>query len=480
MPRTTHTLRLTYIVAALCALAMLWLVDHSYERLIDTNTVRHEIDTARSFVDAQMSGLVLAESSQRGYMLTGDPQFLSTYEQSVRRIQEQLAAIDAPVWHYLAGTDDMTVFHQLLAQRLDELSLAIRLRAEGKIEAADFAATADTGTQQMLELRRRGARLIDHTQTLIEARDAQYARLMKLSRLTFLVCVLAVLSAFVVFVQQRQSMRQAETRQRQQLEQARDALESEVNERTRDLAELASYLQDAVEKERAHLARELHDELGALMTAAKLDVARLKSKLPTETPDLATRLNHLNQVLNDAIALKRRIMKSLHPSSLANLGLTPSLEILTREFSQNAGVQVQVSLTPVDLDADRALTTYRVVQEALTNAGRHAQATEVTVQLTHRGDRLEILVADNGCGFDPARLSRSSHGLAGMRHRLRAIGGGLRIESALGEGTRVIAFVPIPASHEVATAPLSAASRDFAVSAQRSMMTAPISTGQPQ
>lgn len=192
------------------------------------------------------------------------------------------------------------------------------------------------------------------------------------------------------------------------------------------------------------------------MTAAKLDVARLKSKIPVEMEDLAKRLGHLNQMLNDAIALKRRIMKSLHPSALVNLGLIPALEILTREFSQNSGARVQVSLTPVDLDADRALTTYRVVQEALTNIGRHAQASHVTVQLTHRGDRLEILVADNGGGFDPTRLSRSSHGLAGMRHRLLATGGELQIESALGRGTRVIAFVPMTKSLQTTVASLSA------------------------
>lgn len=456
MPRTTRSLRLTYIVAALCALAMLWLVDHSYERLIDTNTARQEIETAQTFIEAQIHDLVLAESSQRGYMLTGDPQFLGTYERAARRIRGQLEAANEPVWLYVRGIDDTTAFHRLLAQRLDELTLAIRLRGEGKFEAAEFAATAGTAVQQMHELRERGARLISYTQTLIEARDAEYAQLMKVSRVTFFVGVLTVLFAFVLYMRQRQSMREDEARQRQQLAEARDTLESQVKERTRDLTELASYLQDAVEKERAHLARELHDELGAIMTAAKLDVARLKSKIPVEMEDLAKRLGHLNQMLNDAIALKRRIMKSLHPSALVNLGLIPALEILTREFSQNSGARVQVSLTPVDLDADRALTTYRVVQEALTNIGRHAQASHVTVQLTHRGDRLEILVADNGGGFDPTRLSRSSHGLAGMRHRLLATGGELQIESALGRGTRVIAFVPMTKSLQATVASLSA------------------------
>jgi hypothetical protein len=91
------------------------------------------------------------------------------------------------------------------------------------------------------------------------------------------------------------------------------------------------------EEERGHLARELHDELGALLTAAKLDVARLKSRLGDQPPEVGQRLQHLTETLNSGIALKRRIIEDLRPSSLSNLGLTASLEILAREFSERSG-----------------------------------------------------------------------------------------------------------------------------------------------
>jgi len=106
-----------------------------------------------------------------------------------------------------------------------------------------------------------------------------------------------------------------------------------VRDRTTSLANLATYLQQVREDERGHLARELHDELGSLLTAAKLDVARLKSRLGDQAPEALQRLQHLTETLNRGIALKRRIVEDLRPSSLSNLGLLPSLEILTREFS---------------------------------------------------------------------------------------------------------------------------------------------------
>ena len=111
-----------------------------------------------------------------------------------------------------------------------------------------------------------------------------------------------------------------------------------MRERTASLAELATHLQDVRETERGYLARELHDELGSLLTAAKLDVARLKSRL-ADTPDAAQRLQHLTELLNSGIALKRRIIEDLRPSSLSNLGLVASLEILGREFGDASGMR---------------------------------------------------------------------------------------------------------------------------------------------
>jgi signal transduction histidine kinase len=202
-------------------------------------------------------------------------------------------------------------------------------------------------------------------------------------------------------------------------------------------------LQNVREEERGHLARELHDELGALLTAAKLDVARLKSRLgPQAAPEIAQRLQHLTEALNSGIALKRRIIEDLRPSSLSNLGLTASLEILAREFSERSGIDVTTGLEPVELDEARQLTVYRVVQESLTNVGKYAQARQVEISLHNYGNHVEVDIKDDGKGFDPQRTKASTHGLAGMRHRVEAAGGRLAVTSAPGGGTRISAVLP--------------------------------------
>jgi signal transduction histidine kinase len=196
------------------------------------------------------------------------------------------------------------------------------------------------------------------------------------------------------------------------------------------------------EEERGHLARELHDELGALLTAAKLDVARLKSKLGTQAPEFAQRLQHLTETLNSGIALKRRIIEDLRPSSLFNLGLTASLEILAREFAERSGIDVATNLEPVELDDSSQLTVYRLVQESLTNVGKYAQAEQVDISVRNQSGQIEVVIKDNGKGFELADVRTATHGLAGMKHRVEAAGGRLGVESAPGEGTRISALLP--------------------------------------
>lgn len=214
------------------------------------------------------------------------------------------------------------------------------------------------------------------------------------------------------------------------------------HQRSVRLAELAAHLQRAREQERAHLARELHDELGAILTAAKLDVASLGSRLGAMAPDIARRLKHLVDTLNSGIALKSRIVKGLCPSSLANLGLVAALEILARDFGLGAGIAVSVTLEDVTLDAPTQLAIYRLVQECLTNIGKYAGANEAQIVLVDCKQDAMVAVLDNGSGFDLAGVDLSHHGLEGMRHRVETCGGRLTITSAPGKGTRVMAMLP--------------------------------------
>lgn len=205
---------------------------------------------------------------------------------------------------------------------------------------------------------------------------------------------------------------------------------------------LATYLQQMRDQERGDLARELHDELGSLLTGAKLEVASLKLRLDGASADIQARLKHLGETINSGIAFSRRVVEGLHPSSLKQLGLRASLDILAREFGATTGIAMTTELEDANLDEAAQLTVYRVAQESLNNTSKYAQATEARIVMLDCGGDVVVTVRDNGVGFEPAAVGTSSHGLAGMRHRVGACGGQLTVSSATGRGTLLVAVFP--------------------------------------
>lgn len=262
-------------------------------------------------------------------------------------------------------------------------------------------------------------------------------------------------------------------------------LTTEVLQRTRQLTELTHHLQTAREDERARLARDLHDELGALLTSAKLDTARLRSRLlagiETASPvaeDSLERLAHLTSTLDTVIALKRRITEDLRPSSLDHLGLAVTLQILSREFGERAGVQVHLALTDVPLSPTAETAAYRIVQEAVTNISKYAQATQVWISLGRQGDCVLLTVRDNGLGFDTASPRAQRYGLVGMRFRAEAEHGRVRVHSAPGRGTRIILTLPPSRApvHGLGSSHRSPLLHSHALSAAQSAPVTPLAT----
>ena len=160
------------------------------------------------------------------------------------------------------------------------------------------------------------------------------------------------------------------------------------------------------------------------------------------TPEAADRLTHLNQTLNSGIALKRRIIEDLRPSSLSNLGLVAALEIQAREFADRSGLRVDASLAEVSLKASSELMVYRLVQEAFTNIAKYAKAKRVEVKLWSEAGEVRVSVRDDGVGFDTGVPRTSVHGLLGMRYRVEAEGGVMTLSAAPGQGTQVAARLP--------------------------------------
>ena len=250
------------------------------------------------------------------------------------------------------------------------------------------------------------------------------------------------LLAFYLYLRQNTVLVDTSFREHEALQRERDQLESMVKERTDNLAKLATHLQNTREEERGNLARALHDEFGSLLTAAKLDVARLKSQLSSVMPDAETRLSHLNSTLNNIVVMTRTIVENLRPSSLTHLGLNSSLEILAREFEKQHNLTITVDLDNVEISDNTQLAVYRLVQESLTNISKYAKAKHVTLSLQNFDTYFSVQVNDEGVGFDINKVDGTHHGLLGMKHRIEALGGKLVITSAPGNGTLILAKIP--------------------------------------
>jgi signal transduction histidine kinase len=220
-------------------------------------------------------------------------------------------------------------------------------------------------------------------------------------------------------------------------------LETLIESRTRELSALSTHLQEVSEKEKSELARNLHDELGGLLTAAKMDLSWLQSRVPD--PALQERLTQLGAVLDEAMDLKRWVVEDLRPSLLDHFGLPTALRNYVDSACAKAGLRADLTL-PEDgapMPKETAIALFRIVQEGITNIIRHAGAQSVTLLFIMEGDACRFTLSDDGRGFDAAAPKLHwSHGIMGMRQRVRALGGQFEIESAPGSGTTVRVDIP--------------------------------------
>jgi signal transduction histidine kinase len=222
-------------------------------------------------------------------------------------------------------------------------------------------------------------------------------------------------------------------------------LESLIAERTRELSALSTHLQQLTEKEKAQLARHLHDELGGLLTAAKMDLSWLQPRIAD--PGLQERLTQLGAVLDEAMDLKRRVVEDLRPSLLDHFGLPTALRAYVESVCAHAGLTATLEL-PQDggaMPRETSIALFRIVQEGITNVVRHAGARSVTLRFELQGAACRLTLCDDGCGFDTAAArSGNAHGIMGMRQRALAISGRLELDSIAGAGTTLRVIVPAP------------------------------------
>jgi signal transduction histidine kinase len=394
-----------------------------------------------------------AEAGQRSYLLTGDQKYLQPYQSARDRVEptlDQLGDLFRDDNRQLASDEQRTNLRHLrvlIGTELGELAASLELYSSQGPEQAIGLLRTDVGSNTMYEIRANAVKLRGAEQNNVNAEIASAERLRLVSRALMAGVVLLNISLLIIAATLlgRQARRRAELTE--QLASENEELERAVRRRTAELSALSSHLQRLSEKEKAGLARELHDELGGLLIAVKMDVSWLQKRWPVAMePDIQMRWIRVLKVLDDGVDFKRRIVENLRPTLLDNMGLLPAVRWITQETCSRAGLRY-VELHPEEeppLADDAAIMIFRLVQESLTNIVKHAQATDVRVEIVSGLTELTVSIADNGLGIDSDRRDAvGSQGLATMRHRVRSFGGTLDIETPPEGGTRVRARLPL-------------------------------------
>lgn len=429
------------LLATGCAIALTLLVISYIQSSLGLQALRDlNAQTARiEKIDRLQMLLINAETSVRGYLLTGDLVYLEPYEQAAPNID--LAITQLPMDFADHGTVDVAVLAALAREKWTVMSEAVARQALGEHPPDDMA-----GKILMDEVRRQLSVLRSYTleegQAVVDQSSARFALAQKVGA-ALAVATLALLMALFAVLQRQFSLRE---RIANLLASENERLDIQVRKRTVELRQLARYLTNAREDEKSRLARELHDELGALLTAAKLDSDWIARKLsPHSEAALRPRLERLKGTLADGIALKRQIINDLRPPLLSELGIVESLRALASGAGGEPGIRVETELpeTAPEIDNERALVLFRIAQEAFTNALKYANPSQLKLSLSTDEHAAHLRVSDNGRGFVVEQRPRDRHGIDGMKHRVQAYGGDFVIHSAPGQGTTIAASIPL-------------------------------------
>lgn len=392
-----------------------------------------------------MTLLIDLETAQRGYLLLGEASYLEPFQRAARDIEpaalelRQLVPPDSILSKRLDRVDVLST------QRLGIVTATITLAGSGQQEAAVAMVRQGYGKRLMDEIRAEMLAIQAESQRQFVALQARQDAAKTRSRVALLVST--ILAVILLMFVARLAIDQAAAEESKRLQALRDVdrMQEVIAARTADLAALSSHLQVVGEKEKADLARNLHDEMGGLLTAARMDLSWLQGAAGKD-PEIGEKLKELSDVLAQAMDVKRRVVESLRPALLDHFGLPTALQNHFDETCRKAGLNCTTKIpeTMADLPDDVAIALFRVGQESLTNILRHAKAKNVHLEITDDERELRLEIRDDGSGMEIVEPGTyRSYGLAGMRHRITALGGTFKLDSRLGAGTRIEIRIPL-------------------------------------
>jgi signal transduction histidine kinase len=405
---------------------------------------------AQTAINALLAELVNAEAGQRGYLLTGNEEYLDPYNLAIPKIRTLVADVAAYYRDEPTELESFNAIAGLIDRKLTEMELTLIYGKRDLQVALDLVRT-DFGKQSLDGIRNGLSELYGHEAVKVSQSLAFADRDLLLARWGIaLITALNIVLLVVLGMQYARRIARAEE-EHERLSQESELLDRLVRQRTAQLSDLAAHLQRVTEDEKTRLSRELHDELGALLTATKLDLHWVRTRVDRLEPareDLIDKLKRVISHVDQGIQIKRRLIEDLRPTVLLNFGLGVAIQQLVDEVATRNNWQADVKV-PDEIPSfttDAAIALYRIVQESMTNASKYAGATRIEIELRCNEEVVRLTIRDNGKGFlqdREADRKAGHHGLLGMEQRAIALGGWLQADSKPSKGVVVVVEVPL-------------------------------------
>ncbi len=401
------------------------------------------------------TNLYKAESAQRGYLFTKRDAYIEPFNRAMSDAREDIGKIETLIIRTSSGKEQMEgrdwlkAISASLEAKAAEMKVTVNLMRTGKPNEARQVTNLDEGLVEM-------KRFMDYTNFVIKKQNKKLAELelqrqntIAISRMSIVAGALILICLVVLVIRQLLKELKIKSELQRRVLQENVFYEEKLKEQTKLLRSLAFDYQADVERERQKLARELHDELGSIFTATKMDIAWVIKKTKDMDLDIAkeiaTKLRKSSTYLDQGIEYKRNIVQELHPSILTTFGFWPALQSLINDAAERNQWELTLNLPDenTQLNETLSLVVYRIVQETLNNANKYAKATKISVDMIIDSKHIKLEIEDNGVGMDLKALNGNTHGLSGMKHRVLAIGGHIEIVSEPGEGVLTRVILPI-------------------------------------
>jgi signal transduction histidine kinase len=442
-----------FLIIAFLAV-LFFLTGAGQERLKEAGEQLQKSALREHVIEQLQNSISRSVSSQRTFLLTGDQKYLANYTKYVADVEPRLERLRTAYAGSAAETADVRGLHVLIGKRLADLSMVLAVQQSQGTPAAVSLIKARVGSETGEAINDVLDQLRDRETQERTAAEAHWSQSLTVSRwITLAGTVISILlvgiAARLVYMDiRRRALLTAELRD----EKLR--LEREAEDRNRELVELSTHLQNVSEREKASLARELHDELGGLLVGARMDISWAEQHLAKDNPDMKQRLHRVQQNLSAGVDLKRRIIEELRPTLLDNVGLFAALRWQLKETCGRAGLKCIESYPEEEpkFSSEASIALFRIAQEAFMNILKHSSAKSVDITLDLDDEAIVMQISDDGTGIPAGRSNAvASHGLASMRHRVRALGGLLDVRSSASGGTSLLVRIPI--SHALPNTP---------------------------